>query len=150
VTPPGDGPHAVVIFLGDEGTSAGPESDRAAAAFGSFAAVVTCDLPLCGARHSDKLSAAFVDRSHGLHEILQTYARDQLPHDIDSIAAALDRHGTRDPNRTALVAVGRSAHLLTTLPTVRLCTQVIDPEATATQEWLEATAAKLRLTLLAE
>jgi hypothetical protein len=59
--PPGTGPHAVIVLAGPDGCADGPFVESALAALAPRRAVVVFDLPLCGSRRSDKLSALVLD-----------------------------------------------------------------------------------------
>jgi dienelactone hydrolase len=103
------GPHPVVILCTADGRGSGELVERARAAWSARAALATFDLPLCGTRHSDKLSASALDASHPLAERLQADLEAQTEADLERVVALLRRDPDLDPERVSLVGVGLGA-----------------------------------------
>jgi hypothetical protein len=75
--------RAPVILIGaPDGSAAAPFSDAALGAWSSFATVAALDLPLCGARKSDKLSADAFRPGAALAERLRPELELQLGSDL--------------------------------------------------------------------
>lgn len=56
VRPEKPGPYPLVLLAGPDGCAESGAADAAIAAFGAWAAVAAIDLPLCGARRSEKIA----------------------------------------------------------------------------------------------
>ena len=147
--PAGTGPHALVIYLPADGDAAGADANQAVARFRTLAAVACLDLPLCGSRHSEKLSDRVFDPADPLHARLYPDAERQLAADIDAVLARLATLPEIDRERTALVALGRGAALTGGRPegdprfrAVARC------EASPSPSWLDETAGALEKALL--
>src|SRR5262249_13445664 len=91
--PAGPGPHPVLIALG-------LERDTAHAGF----AVVSFDLPLCGARASGKMSPQVLER-------LRPDLERQTRADVDAVLAQLAHDRELDLAKLTLIGVGRAAEL---------------------------------------
>jgi len=99
------GPHPVVILCSPDPEWLG----RARAAWSPRTALASFDLPLHGARKSDKLSAAALDPSHSLGARLRADLEAQLASDLSAVIAQLRSDPELDPARISLVAVGIGA-----------------------------------------
>lgn len=110
--PGGPGPHPAVLLLSGDGTCKGAEAQRLIAALSSWAVVVALDLPLCGARASDKLSAVAFDPQHPLAQRLRPDLVTQLEADLDAVRTALEARDDVDSKRVGVLAWGRGVELL--------------------------------------
>jgi len=102
--PTAPGPHPVVIALGPDGAAAGPFVEAARAACSSRTALVSFDLPLCGARASGKMSPQALER-------LRPDLEAQTRADLDALLAHLARDPELDLAKLTLIGVGRAAEL---------------------------------------
>jgi hypothetical protein len=146
--PPGAGPHPVVVYLPADGDAGGADANQAVARFGVVTAVACLDLPLCGSRHSEKLSDRAFDPADCLHARLYPDAERQLASDLDAVLGRLAGFAELDLKRTALVARGRGAALTGGRPEgdPRFLTAV-RREGEASASWLDEVAETLRRTL---
>jgi dienelactone hydrolase len=101
----------VVILCTGDGVGSGELVERARAAWSGRAALATFDLPLCGSRRSDKLSALALDPSQPLAARLRADLETQTTADLARVAALLRADPDLDPTRVSLVAVGLGARL---------------------------------------
>jgi hypothetical protein len=82
---------------------------RALDRWSAWATVASLDLPLCGRRSSEKLSAEADNPKSEPGERLRPYLRRQLQADLSSVTQLLASLCRVDPQRTAVVALGLSA-----------------------------------------
>ena len=146
--PLGTGPHPVVIYLPADGDAGSADANQAVARFGTVAAVACLDLPLCGSRHSEKLSDRAFDPADPLHARLYPDAEMQLAGDLDAVLSRLAGFAELDLEHTALVALGRGAALTGGRaegdPRFRTA---IRREGPPSPSWLDEVAEALRRTL---
>lgn len=101
-----------VVLLSPDGCGGGVWYRAAVEAFGSWATVATIDVPLCGRRRSDKLSADGLDPSTALGAQLAQDLSSQLGADLDHLTGLLHARGGPSRERTSVVALGIGAALL--------------------------------------
>jgi hypothetical protein len=101
----------LVLLTGPDGCACGGFIDAAIAAWSHFAAVAALDLPLCGTRSSDKLSAVALDRGHPLAGRLREDVARQLRTDLENALEVLSRRLELDASGIAYVGVGLGADL---------------------------------------
>lgn len=108
-------PRAPLVLLGPpDGAAWGAYADAALRAWSAWGSIATFDLPLCGARRSDKLSAIAFDPEAELAAAIHGDLEAQLESDL---ALALDWLARELPSpapRTAFVGLGKSAALART------------------------------------
>lgn len=105
-------PVPVVLVCGARGAAHSDDVERALASVHDWAAAGAIDLPLCGARHSEKLSAGALEPGHPLCEALESDLERQVAADLRGALTILcQRRGTKDA-RTGLVAFGAAARLV--------------------------------------
>ncbi|MFI5314234.1 MAG: hypothetical protein ACHQ6T_00905 [Myxococcota bacterium] len=144
--PPRRGPHAVAILCSADGCSGGPLVERARAAWTSRAALATFDLPLCGARRSDKLSASALDPSHPHSARLRADLEAQTAADLEQVVALLRRDPDLDPARMSLIGVGLGARLASGFAAAAhgLASVLLAPEQSEpSDDWLRSLAARI-------
>ena len=135
------GPHPVVILCTPDGRSLGELVERARAAWSARAALATFDLPLCGARHSDKLSASALDPGHPHAARLRADLEAQTAADLERVIALLRSDPDLDPARVSLIGVGLGARLARGFASGAhgLAAVVLDPErSVVSDEWLRS------------
>jgi hypothetical protein len=105
-------PRAPLVVLGPpDGAAWGAYADAALRSWSAWGSIASFDLPLCGARRSDKLSAIAFDPEADLAAAIHGDLEAQLESDL---AIALDWLAEELPSpapRTAFVGLGRSAAL---------------------------------------
>jgi hypothetical protein len=104
--PAGAGPHPVVVLAGPDGRAEGPFVETALAALLPRRAVVVFDLPLCGSRKSDKLSAYALDARHPLAQRLRPELEAQIAADLAAVLALVAGERDLDAARVTFVGVG--------------------------------------------
>jgi hypothetical protein len=126
---PADGPSQAVLALAPDGAADHPLIERVFQELGAVASVASIDLPLCGARHSDKLSEVAFDERDPVAARLRPDLEQQLAADL---AATLDylkrRLGLRDP--PLVLAIGPRPALCAGLPLPAGARLLSEPEAT--------------------
>jgi dienelactone hydrolase len=111
VRPAGRGPHPVVLVCGPGGSAESLFAEQAAAAWSGRAALVLIDLPLCGSRKSDKLSALALDRAQPLAQRLRAELLAQTAGDLSLVLGLVAEQPDLDAARVSLVGVGLGAEL---------------------------------------
>ncbi len=109
--PPGAGPHAVVVLAGPDGCAQGPFVESALALLAARRAVVVFDLPLCGSRKSDKLSALALDARQPLAQRLRADLEAQIEADLAAVLALVAAQPDLDAARVTFAGVGLGAEL---------------------------------------
>jgi pimeloyl-ACP methyl ester carboxylesterase len=135
-----------VILCTPDGRSDGELVERARAAWSARAALATFDLPLCGARHSDKLSASALDPSHPLAARLRVDLEAQTAADLERVIALLRSDRDLDPERVSLVGVGLGARFARAFAagSQRLGAIVLAPEETSvSDDWLRSVGERI-------
>jgi hypothetical protein len=97
-----------VIFLSPDGDSEHGWVTRAFDGWSNWATIASLDLPLCGRRRSEKLSAAADDPGDEAGRRLQPYLARQLQEDLGLLVQLLGSVCRIEPDRIAVVAVGSS------------------------------------------
>ena len=109
--PTGAGPHAVVVLAAPDGCAQGPFVESALAALLPRRAVVVFDLPLCGSRKSDKLSALALDPRQPLAQRLRADLDAQLDADLAAVLALVSAEPALDAARVTFAGAGLGAEL---------------------------------------
>ena len=109
--PAGSGPHPVIVIGGPDGRAGSPFVEAAAAAWGARAAVITFDLPLCGSRNSDKLTALALDMRLPLARRLRAELELQVASDLAQVLALIAADPELDPARVTFAGVALGAEL---------------------------------------
>jgi hypothetical protein len=104
----GGGRRGAVIFLSPDGESEHDWVTRAFQRWSAWATVATLDLPLCGRRYSEKLSAAADDPGSATGRRVQPDLARQLAEDLGRLVHLLGALCRVEPERTAVVALGLS------------------------------------------
>jgi dienelactone hydrolase len=109
--PSGAGPHPVVVLVGPDGAAQGPFVEAALSALLPRSAVVVFDLPLCGSRRSDKLTALALDPRQKLGRRLRADLEAQLDADLAAVLALVAAEPDLDATRVTFAGVGLGAKL---------------------------------------
>lgn len=99
----------LVVVYASDGDCSNRELSAVLDALEPWCTVAAPDLPLCGARRSDKLTAAAYDSKHALTDALLSDVRLQLLDDLRVLIDSLAETHAIDLTRTAVVAWGRGA-----------------------------------------
>lgn len=105
------GPHPVILLAGPDGCADSVFGESAAAAWCTRAALVSLDLPLCGSRKSDKLSALALDAGIPLARRLRPELEAQVASDLAAVLALIGVDPDLDAARVTFVGVGLGAEL---------------------------------------
>jgi hypothetical protein len=100
------------IVCGPDGAAAGEQVDACLAAWSRWAVVASIDLPLCGARRSEKLSELAFDPASKLSARLAGDIRRQVASDLEAARAWLSAHAPVDRERIALAGFGLGSRLV--------------------------------------
>jgi dienelactone hydrolase len=111
VKPAHAGRHPVILLAGPDGCLSSVFVESAAAAWCARAALVVFDLPLCGSRKSDKLSALSLDLRLPLAQRLRAELEQQVASDIAQALALIEADPELDVARVTFVGVGLGAEL---------------------------------------
>lgn len=111
VKPAGAGPHPVIVVAGPDGCASSPFIEAATAAWSARAAVVAFDLPLCGSRNSDKLTALALDLRLPLAKRLRAELEAQVAADLAQVRALIANDPHLDPARVTFAGVALGAEL---------------------------------------
>ncbi len=111
VAPMHTGRHPVILLAGPDGCASSEFCDGAAAVWCTRAALVVFDLPLCGTRRSDKLTALAFDSTLPIARRLRPDLEAQVAADIAAVLALIDADPELDPARVTFVGVGLGAEL---------------------------------------
>ena len=138
LTPAGAGRHPVILLVGPDGVATSAFVDSAAAAWCARAALVVFDLPLCGSRKSDKLTALALDARLPLAERLRSELEAQVGSDLAEVQRLIAADPALDATRVTFVGVGLGAELARTfLAETRAFAHVaLAPDGTPTAGWL--------------
>ena len=104
-----NGAIPLVVVYASDGSCGNAELEPVLNALSSWCAAATPDLPLCGARASDKLTAAAYDPQHVLSKSLLGDVRLQLRDDLRALVEHLAETRSVDRDRAAVLAWGRGA-----------------------------------------
>jgi hypothetical protein len=146
--PDSPGLRPLVLWLGSDGSAEAPEL-AALGADWDWCALASLDLPLCGARASEKLSIAAFDPAHALHAALSGDAVAQLEGDLERVLETLAARPGLDTKRLRRVALGRGALLAerSTGFLERTAARLVAPDANPDPGWFAAECQRLRLEL---
>jgi hypothetical protein len=111
IRPAHAGPHPVILLAGPDGCASSALAESAASACSATAALISFDLPLCGARKSDKLSALALDARTPLAARLRPELEQQVAADLASVLALVAADPELDASRVTFVGVGLGAEL---------------------------------------
>lgn len=104
-----DAPTPLVVVYGTDGDCTNLELTAVLDELSPWCTAAAPDLPLCGPRASDKLTAAAYDPEHGLSDALLGDVHLQLQDDLRVLIEELTETRAIDRERTAVVAWGRGA-----------------------------------------
>jgi hypothetical protein len=103
---------APLVVLGPpDGAAFGAYADAALGSWSAWGSIASFDLPLCGTRRSDKLSALAFDPNAELAAVLHADLEAQVESDLAIALDWLGRELVTPPPRIAFVGLGRSAGL---------------------------------------
>ncbi len=111
ILPAKPGPHPVIVLAPADGCASSELCARAAALWVARAALIAFDLPLCGARRSDKLTALALDPTLPIARRLRPDLEAQVAADLEAILAWIAAHPELDRARVTLAGVGLGAEL---------------------------------------
>ena len=111
VTPPRGGRYPFLLVTAPDGRCENPFVEAAMAAWSGSYAVATLDLPLCGRRRSDKLTAVALNATHPLGRSLRADLESQLESDLTRCLGLLGDLPQLDPANAAYIGVGLGADL---------------------------------------
>ena len=103
--------HPVILLAPPDGDASSEFCASAAAAWCARAALVVFDLPLCGSRRSDKLTALALDATLPIARRLRPDLEAQVAADIGAVLALIQADPELDPARVTFVGVGLGAEL---------------------------------------
>ncbi len=106
-------PCPLIVIATSDGLADGPAAQAVLAAWSEWAAVAALDLPLCGARTSDKLSIASLDAGDALADRLRADLQVQVKADLSRCFAFLAGELGAKPERSGLACAGIGADLAT-------------------------------------
>ncbi len=101
----------LIVIATSDGRADGPAARAVLAAWSEWAAVAALDLPLCGARTSDKLSIASLDAGGPLADRLRADLRVQVKADLSRSFAFLAGELGVKPEQSGLACSGIGADL---------------------------------------
>ena len=87
--PQRSGPHPLILISGPDGCARSPSVDAAIACWSTWAVVAAIDLPLCGARRSDKLSLPDLERDDSVVARVRADLERQVESDLERTLALL-------------------------------------------------------------
>jgi len=105
--------------------------------------VVGFDLPLCGGRHSDKLSQTALDPGEQMAERLRPDLEIQIACDVAVLINHVVQHAGERPSRVALVCAGRGQSWAADVCEARGLVDLV-VRADGSPAWLDAGADALR------
>jgi len=105
------GRHPVILLAGPDGCASSEFCASAAAAWCARVALVVFDLPLCGSRRSDKLTALALDATLPIARRLRPDLEAQAAADFALVLALIAADPELDPARVTFVGVGLGAEL---------------------------------------
>jgi len=111
IRPAHPGPNPVILLAGPDGCASSALAESAALACSATAALISFDLPLCGARRSDKLSALALDARTPLAARLRPELEQQVAADLAAVLALVAADPELDASRVTFVGVGLGAEL---------------------------------------
>jgi dienelactone hydrolase len=111
IKPASAGRHPVILLAGPDGCASSEFCASAAAAWCTRAALVVFDLPLCGSRRSDKLTALALDAMLPIARRLRPDVEAQVEADITAVLALIAADPELDPARVTFVGVGLGGEL---------------------------------------
>lgn len=87
--PQRSGPHPLILISGPDGCARSPSVDAAIACWSTWAVVAAIDLPLCGARRSDKLLLPDLERDDSVVARVRADLERQVESDLERTLALL-------------------------------------------------------------
>jgi hypothetical protein len=111
VRPLGAEPAPLVLLTGPEGSARSPWFDAALRAWGSWLALASVDLPLCGRRASDKLSGPALGCYGPVAGAFREELEAQALNDLARAVRVLRGEPGLDPERLGFVGLGLGARL---------------------------------------
>ncbi len=87
--PKGSAPHPLILVAAPDGCAKHASVDALIAAWSSWAAVAAIDLPLCGARRSDKLSLSSFEKGDSIATRIRRDVEIQVESDLERTFAFL-------------------------------------------------------------
>jgi hypothetical protein len=111
LSPSASSPAPLVLLAGPDGSAQSDWGDGVRASLDPAWVVASIDLPLCGARHSDKLSATAFDPGDPLAQRIRADLEEQVAVDLERALRVLGSRDDIDVTRVAFFASGRGAEL---------------------------------------
>lgn len=111
LVPAQPGRHPVILLAPPDGCANSEFCAAAAALWCARAAVVVFDLPLCGSRRSDKLTALALDPTLPIAHRLRPDLEAQVAADLEAVLALIAADRELDRARVTFVGVGLGAEL---------------------------------------
>ena len=103
--------RALLLLAAADGCADSPLVERLQGEFSGWLCVAGLDLPLCGSRRSDKLSAEALDSGSPATARLRAELEAQVASDLSLSMASLLRRARLEPRRGAFLGVGLGAEL---------------------------------------
>ena len=111
LVPASAGRHPVILLAAPDGCASSEFCASAAAIWCARAALVVFDLPLCGSRRSDKLTALALDATLPIAQRLRPDVEAQVAADFAAVLALIETDPELDPARVTFVGVGLGGEL---------------------------------------
>ena len=129
----------LIVIATSDGRADGPAARAVLAAWSEWAAVAALDLPLCGARRSEKLSIASLEAGDALAEQLRADLRVQVTADLSRSFAFLHSALGSKPEQSGLACSGIGADLARDFCTAdpEIAALLLSPHSTGDTEQLE-------------
>jgi hypothetical protein len=101
----------LALLSGPEGSARSPWFDAAARSWGSWLALASVDMPLCGSRSSEKLSKPALGSAGRLAEAFRSELEAQALNDLARALSVLRAEPWLEPEQIAFVGLGLGARL---------------------------------------
>jgi hypothetical protein len=136
--------HTLVLVLAPDGTASHPLVAELAARWRDWTGVASIDLPLCGGRISEKLSAVAFDAEHPVAKRIRGDLETQVRTDLERTTDLLADHTGIHESRMACLALGLSARLIERPLAEENPFWAIECDTEGSADWLSAAAQRIR------
>jgi len=136
--------HTLVLVLSPDGTAGHPLVAELASEWRDWTDVASIDLPLCGGRRSEKLSAVAFEAEHPVASQIRGDLELQIQTDLERTAELLaDQTGIHE-SRMACLSVGLAACLVERPIAQANLFWAVETNPDADADWLAAAARRIR------